>query len=101
MIDWLFRKADLEMTRRLDRIEQALNLFNERMCKMALDFNRLETEVAQNNDAVQSVITLLTSIAQEIRDSAANQAKITALADRLDAQTQALADAVVANTPTA
>jgi ABC-type transporter Mla subunit MlaD len=88
-----------DILRRLDRIAEALSPISKRLEQMALDFARLESEVAENSDAVQSVITLLTSIAQEIRDTPANQAKIAALADKLDVQTKVLADAVAANTP--
>lgn len=87
--------------RRLERIEQALIVILERTKTMALDFFRLEAEIAENNDAIASAVALIQAVAQEIRDNAANQAKVAELADRLDAQSKVLADAVVANTPAA
>lgn len=88
-----------DLSRRLGRIERALLFIIERLEQMALDFTRLEQEVAQNSDVIQSVVTLLTNIADAIRDAAGNQQKVEALATKLDTQTQALADAVAASTP--
>jgi antirestriction protein ArdC len=88
-----------ELTRQLGRIEQALNVIIEKGSKMALDFARLETEVSENSSVIQSAILLLQQVADAIRDAAADQAKVVALADSLDAQSNALAVAVAANTP--
>lgn len=66
---------------------------------MALNFQRLETEVAELGTVTESVILLLTNLAQEIRDSAANEAKINSLADQIDQRANALAAAAQANTP--
>lgn len=88
-----------ELLRRLGRMERALYFIIERLEKMALDFTKLEQEVSQNSDVIASVVTLLTNIADAIRDAAANQQKVEALATKLDTQTQALADAVAASTP--
>ncbi len=90
---------DAAIMRQLHRIDENCAQILERLDKMALDFTKLETEVTENNDVIQSVITLLTQIAQDIRDAAGNQAKITDLATRLDTQSNALAEAVAANTP--
>lgn len=93
--------TDPDLMRRLGRIERALYFIIERLEKMAMDFTRLEQEVSQNSDVIASVVTLLTNIADAIRDAAANQQKVEALATKLDTQTQALADAVAASTPVA
>lgn len=68
---------------------------------MSLDLSALEAEVSQNTDAVASASSLLTTLAQELRDSAGDPAAVAALADRLDQNNAALAAAVLANTPTA
>jgi hypothetical protein len=94
----LYHYADTETLRRLDRIESALETIIERLQKMSLDFFRLETEVSENTTVIQSAVTLLTGIAQAIRDAAADQTKILSLADTLDQQTAALAGAIAANT---
>lgn len=51
----------------------------------------------------QSVITLLQQLAQELRDALANNdpAAMQQLVDQINAQTQALSEAVTANTPAA
>jgi hypothetical protein len=68
---------------------------------MALDLSRVEAAVARDNTVNQSAITLLEQLSQLVRDTAGDPAKVAALADALDAQQQALADAVVAHTPSA
>lgn len=66
---------------------------------MAADLARLTAAVERDNTVNQSAITLLNNLSQMLRDAANDPAAINALADQLDAQQQALADAVVANTP--
>lgn len=96
-----YPNSDPEISRRLGRIERALTHIIEKVEQMALNFERLETEVSENSSVIQSVVTLLASIADAIRDAASNQVKVEALATQLDAQTRALADAVAASTPVA
>jgi septal ring factor EnvC (AmiA/AmiB activator) len=85
--------------RRLDRIEAALEHIIGALNQMALDFTALKNAVADEETVIQSVVALLTSLAQEIRDHAADQAAIADLATRITAQKDALAQAVAANTP--
>ncbi len=59
----------------------------------------LEKEVAENSDVIASAVTLLAGLAAQIRQMKADPARLVALAAALDAQSKALADAVVANTP--
>jgi len=68
---------------------------------MATDLARITAAVERDETVNQSAITLLTQLSQLIRDNAEDPAALNALADRLDAQQQALADAIVANTPVA
>lgn len=68
---------------------------------MALDFTALNTAVANNTSVEQSAITLITQIAQEIAQNADDQVTVSALADQLNQQAQALAASVTANTPAA
>jgi hypothetical protein len=63
--------------------------------------DRIESEVAEAKSVAQSAIALLGGLSQQIRDNAQDPAKLTALADELDANNAALAAAVVANTPSA
>jgi hypothetical protein len=66
---------------------------------MSLDLSALEAEVADNSSAVDSAITLLGSLAQQIRDAAGDPAAIQAIADGIDANTGRLAAAVAQGTP--
>lgn len=91
--------SDPDTRRRLGGIEEALNTIIKRLNQMALNFSRLEAEVTEISSAVDSAVTLIQRIAQEIRDSITNQAKLEELANSLDAKATALAEAVAANTP--
>lgn len=69
-------------------------------------FNDLDTAVSAQTDAEQSAITLLNRIAQLIADAAAGSdtatvARLTALKDKITADSASLAAAVIANTPAA
>lgn len=83
---------------KLSRIMQHLMLLEE---EMALDLSTLTADVAANTDAVASAVTLLDTLAQELRDAAGDPAAVAALADSISANTAALASAVAANTPAA
>ena len=66
-----------------------------------LNLELLRTEIAQNNDAIASAVTLISTLVAELKAAAGNQAEIDAIVAALDAQTAALAAAVAANTPAA
>jgi predicted nucleic acid-binding Zn-ribbon protein len=83
----------------LTRIEHKLDGIQQLERTQMADLSALQAEVTENNDAVQSAVTLLQNLSQQIRDAGTDPSAIQALADQLDAQTQALAQAVVANTP--
>jgi hypothetical protein len=68
---------------------------------MAFSLARIEASVARDKTVNESAVTLLGQLSQMIRDTAGDEAKANELADQLDAQQQALADAIVANTPAA
>jgi hypothetical protein len=65
---------------------------------MAAEMDRLAEEVTQNKDVQASAITLLSNLSARVRDAAGDRTKATALADELDANSNALAAAVAANT---
>jgi chromosome segregation ATPase len=96
----LFIKIDPETKQQLDRIESLIFNLAERQHTMALDLTRLQAEIAENNSAIASAVTLLNQIADELRAQSGNQDAVNALADQLSGQSDALAAAVVANTPT-
>lgn len=66
---------------------------------MAGELQRLQDSVTAEATVVQSAITLLSSLSDLIRQNASDPAALAKLADDVDAQKQALADAIVANTP--
>jgi hypothetical protein len=65
---------------------------------MSAELDRLTTEVSETKTVVDSAITLLGGLSQQIRDLKDDPAKLSALADDLDAKTNALAAAVAENT---
>ncbi len=67
--------------------------------KMSVSLDRLTTEVNENTAVIDSAVTLINGLAQQIRDAVDDPAKLNALADELDAKSNALAAAVTANTP--
>lgn len=73
---------------------------------MAADFSQLETDVSGLEEVVPSAVALLDGLEQAIRDALAadnldDNSHTAQLAARVGAQKQALADAVVRNTPAA
>jgi len=65
---------------------------------MSQQLDALEAELTKNTDATQSVVVLITTLRQEIIDAGTDPAKLQVITDKLQANTQALADAAVANT---
>jgi hypothetical protein len=72
-----------------------------RIQKMSTELDRVATEVGETNTLIDSAITLLGNLSQMIRDAGTDPAKLTELADSLDAEQNKLAAAIVANTPAA
>ncbi len=64
------------------------------------DLSRLTAEVEESRTVQDSAIALLVNLSDMLRAAAGDPAEVNALADQLDAQTNALAAAVTANTPT-
>ena len=71
-------------------------------------FQRLETETGESETVKASAGALITNLAQMLRDAAANavdhaelQARVNAMADRLDASQGTLSQLIVDNTPAA
>ena len=100
---------------RLDRVEQKLDsiisllhqiapilsLLQSQGVSIMADLSTIQTEVAANTNAIQSAITLLTQLSDLLHAAANDPAQVRAIADQLKANSQSLADAVVANTPSA
>ena len=71
----------------------------EKIEAMSLAVENLQAAVAANTSATQSAILLLNQIAGDLRENAADEAAILAIADQVETNAEALAAAVVANTP--
>lgn len=112
--DWFRRpsiaaRLDL-LVQQNQQINVSISQINQRLGRMETrmaTLDTLATDLSQNTSAVQSAVTLLGTLAQEIRDlktpttDPATAAKIDALDAQLTANTKLLADAVAANTPAA
>lgn len=92
----------------VDDLKEVLGLINYRLETMMADLTKLQSDVNAQTSVVQGVSTLLSQLSKEISDlknqgsaDPALQAAIDDLASRVEANSQALADAVTANTPAA
>jgi hypothetical protein len=65
---------------------------------MSAELERLTAEVTETKTAIDSAITLITGLAERIRQLQNDPVALTALADELDAKQAELAAAVAANT---
>lgn len=68
---------------------------------MAATLDTLLAEVTRQTTVNQSAITLLASIAQQLKDAGTDPVKLQAIQDQLTANDDAIAAAVTANTPAA
>lgn len=68
---------------------------------MSAELDRIKSSVERNGGVIDSGITLIKGLAEEIRQLRAEPERLTALADSLDAKADALAKAIAENTPAA
>lgn len=96
-------EARCEVMRRLDALDQKIDLVLQDMETIMATMDALKAAVQRNTDVDASVVTLLQGISQQLKDAqAANDpAAIQGVIDQLDANTKAMSDAVTANTPAA
>lgn len=94
LIHWLKR-----VRRKLCRVQTQLDLIIQRSQHMSEAMDRLTAEVAQNTTVIQSALVLIRGFKAQLEAAMADQAKLSALADSLDASEQELAAAVAENTP--
>lgn len=85
----------------LDRIEAKLDTIIKKEDRMAGELDKLQADVTAENTVIDSAITLLQGLkaALDAAIASGNPAALTALSATIEAKTQALADAVTANTP--
>ena len=65
---------------------------------MSAALDKLTSEVTEMSTAVDSAVTLIGGLADQIRELRDDPAKLDALADELDRKQTAIAEAVAANT---
>jgi uncharacterized protein YoxC len=82
----------------LSHLDDKLDLILSKGDAMTAALDKLTQEVEETKTAVDSAITLIGGLAQQIRDLKDDPAKLEALANELDAKQKAIADAVAANT---
>jgi DNA-binding FadR family transcriptional regulator len=87
----------------LTAIDQVLSSINQRLTQMSDQLTALTEQVEANATVTGSAITLLQGLKQQLDDAIASSDPdaLADLSERLGSQTQALADAVSANTPAA
>lgn len=95
-----------QVAARLTRIEQqgatdatSMRALQEELVALQDSINNLRTKVEAMTSQTQASVATLTSLAQMMRDNADDEAEINALADEVEKNATALADAAKANTP--
>ena len=64
---------------------------------MSAEMDRLQTEVTEMAGVVDSAVTFITGVAAQVRDAAGDRTRSAQLADELDRQAAALAQAIASN----
>lgn len=101
---WLFRdvlRALEDSSDRLGRIEALLMMVQQQESNAMAAIDDLQASVAKESTVIDGAVTLLGQLSQMIKDAGTDPAKLTALTTQIDTKTQALAAAIVANTPAA
>ena len=97
---YLHGAQDPEILKELRFVRSSLQTLATQGAIMAGELARLQTEVSEISGVVDSAVTLINGLAQQIRDLAGEPVALAKLADDLDAKAGVLAAAVAANTPT-
>jgi ABC-type transporter Mla subunit MlaD len=97
ILDFIF--PTFKLIRDIQTLQSTINTQSQTLEALMLNLETLRAEIAENNDAVASAVTLISTLVTELKAAAGNQAEIDAIVTALDAQTAVLAAAVAANTP--
>lgn len=93
----------LKIARDIDEMRQDIKEFveswQEREDLEDMDLSAIQSAVERNTSVTQSVVVFVQQIAQQLKQNAGDANAVRALADQLNNNTQAIADAVTANTP--
>ena len=85
----------------LRHIKSIVNTTNNKETYIMAILDDLQAAVAVDTDVTSSAITLLQGLAAQLAAAGTDEAALAAIRDSLNTNTQALADAVVQNTPAA
>lgn len=84
---------------KLDLLLHFFNTLEARINLMSAELDALAAKVAANNDVVQSAITLLRGLKDQLDAAGTDGTKLRELSESLGAQTEQLAGAVAESTP--
>lgn len=90
-----------QITRLRNELVARLNALQKGELLIMADLSQIETDVTAQTSVVDSAVTLLGSIAQQLKDAGNDPVKLAALHEHLIANTAALAAAILVNTPAA
>lgn len=85
--------------RRLDAIEATLAIINRKLDKIMATVDTIQADVTAENTVIDSAVTLLQGLSDQLRAAGTDPAKLDALATSIEGKTAQLAAAIVANTP--
>lgn len=84
-----------------DKILELLSIIIKNQTNMASDLTELTAAVAKDTEVDSSAITLLNGLKTALDAAGTDPAALKALSNQLGSNSQALADAITANTPAA
>ena len=93
--------VDPQITTQITEIHSMVTALTEGATAMASDLSQLTAAVEANGSVAQSAITLLDGLKAALDEAGTDPAQLQQLSASLDSQRQALADALVRNTPSA
>lgn len=85
----------------MERVLGILTTLRRDVTKMSEQMDKMTTEVSEAKTVMEGAAVLLGTLSQQIRDLKDDPAKLEALAAELDASSNALGEAIAANTPAA
>ena len=92
---------ELQILARLSFIRRELESLSRKVDKLMATLADLQAEVAAEDTVIDSAVTLIQGLADQVKNLQPNQAAIDALAADIKGKSDALAAAVAANTPVA
>ena len=98
---WPFSSDTRELLALMQTVIGKLDALIAQGDKIMATLADVQAKVTAEDTVIDSAMVLLASLADMVRNLQPNQAAIDALAADIDAKTKALADATVANTPSA